>query len=92
MTTPRTQQSEHAAGTGGGTPNRAQGWTLYDNDESAEANGTPFRVCYFLRQEERFLYFLTQEEAFQWVADKPTLERPEIKDIRTGTYLYPKAP
>lgn len=72
---------------------KARGWKLYDDDESAIANGKTFRVCYFTKEhQEKFLYYQTKEEAFSFVQEHPELDRPEIKDVKTCEYLYPKAP
>lgn len=81
-----------AALRGKGAGMSARGWKLFDDGNSAVAAGTPFRVSYFLRQEERHLYFATKEEAFAWVQDNPTFEGPEIKDMQSNEYLYPKCP
>lgn len=70
-----------------------RGWKLYDDGESAVANGTPFRVSYFNSQHyETFLYFATKGDAFAFVQTHPELTQPEIKDLIANEFLYPHAP
>lgn len=65
---------------------------LMDDDDSAIASGTPFRVCFFISKQERFLYFKTRGEAFVFVQNNPTAEALEIKDLESLETLYPKQP
>ena len=63
-------------------------WKLFDDGDSAIANGTPFRVNCFIGEHETFLYFSSRVEAFEFAQNNPNLEQLQIKNIATCETLY----
>ncbi len=71
-----------------------------DDARSAVANGTPFRVTYFiqrtntlLRNEhltERTLYFKTRDEAFEFAQNHSGIENISIQNLETREVLFPR--
>jgi len=70
---------------------KTAGWKLFDDDDSAVAAGTPFRVNYFIGGEERVLYFRTSAAAFEFVQANWNVILPEILDLVHCEVLFPKS-